>query len=395
MNSLVRVGSGLLLLALSCSRVAATPAPKPEPHAGPSPSATPRPLLRVGTTGDYAPFSKRQSEGAPVGFDVDLAAALAQDLGFELRFVEVRWPELAARVSEGAFDIAMTGVTWQPARAVTGYMTRSVAHGGPCVLGDTQAHDIGVNHGGVLESWAKKRFADRNLVVVDDNLGLPALLASGRVQAIVTDSFERRSFERPGVRAQCEPALAQKVYWVAPARAAELGARVDEWLARHSEKIGVAQARWFGERQRLDAVTHIVDLLARRLAFMPFVAALKAARNLPIDDPPREAEVLEGVRRGAERLGLPEQPTLELFKLQIELSKAVQRRQSEPSTLDLKEQIRPALTDLGERILQGVVDARATKALSNLGDSDLEAVSPWLLAEERQQLGNALRRLSL
>lgn len=388
-----RSGSAVFILLLACSRASTAPPSTVQPEPAASPSATPRLLLRVGTSGDYAPFSKRAGDAAPVGFDVDVAGALARDLGFEVRFVPFRWPELGARLGEGAFDVAMSGVTWQPTRAVTGYMTRAVAHGGPCLLGDAQARDIGVNHGGVLESWAKKRFPDRNLVIVDDNLGLPALLAAGRVQAIVTDSFERRSFEHPGLTAQCEAAVAQKVYWISAARATELGPAIDGWLANNVPRIKDAQARWFGEQQRLDTVTHLVDLLARRLAFMPLVAALKAAKNLPIDDPPREVEVLEGVRRSAERLHLPELPTLELFRLQIELSKAVQRRQSEPSALGLKEQIRPALTELGERILQALVEARAAGALSRISDADLEGVTPWLLADERRQLEAALREL--
>ena len=394
MSVRVRIGSVVFVLALACSRSGTAPPSAAQTKPAPSAQVASRALLRVGTSGDYAPFSKRQGDAAPVGFDVEIADALARDLGFELRFVPFRWPELGARMSENAFDVAMSGVTWQPARAVTGYMTRSVAHGGPCVLGDAQARDIGVNHGGVLESWAKRRFADRNLVVVDDNLGLPALLASGRVQSIVTDSFERRSFERPGLSAQCEAAVAQKVYWISATRARELGPAIDAWLVKNPERIQAAQARWFGEPQRLDTITHLADLLARRLAFMPLVAALKAAKNLPIDDPPREVEVLEGVRRSAARLHLPEQPTLALFRLQIELSKAVQRRQSEPSALDLKEQIRPVLTELGERILQALVEARAAGALSRISDADLEGASPWLVADERRELVAALRELS-
>lgn len=364
-----------------------------EPQA-PTSSTTPagRALLRVGTSGDYAPFSKRDGDAAPSGFDSELGSAFARDSGYELRYVTFRWPELAARVSEGAFDIAMSGVTWQPTRAVIGYTTRAVAHGGPCVLGDARAHDVGVNHGGVLEAWARKQFSHRNLVVVDDNLALPALLASGRVQAIVTDSFERRSFASAGVAERCEPAIAQKVYWVAPARAAELGPRLDAWLVRNGELVRSAQKRWFGEVQRLDARTHLVDLLARRLAFMPFVAGLKAAQNLPIEDAAREAEVLAGVRQSAGRLGLPEEPTLALFRLQIELSKAVQRRQREPSELDLRAQVRPVLTALGEQLLQALLAARTQGALSHLAELDLAPTVPWLSPEEQRQLLQALKR---
>jgi chorismate mutase len=288
----------------------------------------------------------------------------------------------------------MGGVSWQPARGVTGYLTRAVARGGPCVLGDARARRIAVNHGGILEAWARRHFSDRELVTVDDNLSLPGLLSGGRVGAIVTDSFERKSFERPGWAVACEPALTRKVYWVAPARAAELGVRLDAWLGAHGEQLQAARERWFGERQRFDATTHLVDLIARRFAFMPLVAALKAEQHLPIEDLAREREVLDGVRAGALRRGLPEAAVHELFAVQMELSKAVERRQTEATPLDFSKQVRPALTELGNRILDALVEARATQQLSTLTPADLELLSPWLSAEERARLLVRLRAIA-
>jgi ABC-type amino acid transport substrate-binding protein len=352
------------------------------------------PVLRVGTSGDYAPFSTRDAAGELQGFDVELAAVLASELGFELRWVPFRWPDLARQLGAGEFDVAMGGVTWQPARDVAGYMTRAIARGGPCVLGDAAAPRVAVNRGGILESWARRNLAERELITVDDNQSLPELLAAGRVGAIVTDSFELRAFARPGWAQRCEPALARKVYWVAPAAPSELGARIDAWLGSHTERVQAAQQRWIGERQRLDASTHLIDLIARRFAFMPLVATLKAERHLPIEDLPREREVLAAVAASARREGLPERAAVELFALQIELSKAVQGRQHEPSTLDLGAQIRPALSALGDRILSALAEARRDQRLGALAPADLELLSPWLAPDERERLRRALQAVA-
>jgi chorismate mutase-like protein len=399
MTASMVVRRGLLLafsfLAAACS-TAATPPPRelaPAPAAGtaaPARSEARLPLLRVGTSGDYAPFSTRDAAGELQGFDVELAAALASELGFELRWVPFRWPDLARQLGAGEFDVAMGGVTWQPARDVAGYMTRAIARGGPCVLGDAAAPRVAVNRGGILESWARRHFIERELITVDDNQSLPGLLAAGRVGAIVTDSFELRSFARPGWAQRCEPALARKVYWVAPAAPDELGARIDAWLGSHTERVQVAQERWIGERQRLDASAHLIDLIARRFAYMPVVAALKAMHNLPIEDLPREREVLDAVAAGARREGLPERAAVDLFALQIELSKAVQRRQREPSTLDLGAQIRPALSALGDRILAALAEASRDEGFSALALADLDLLSPWLGPDERERLRRAL-----
>jgi cyclohexadienyl dehydratase len=389
---------GLLLVVAGCS---AAPSPVREraavsaPEASqPAPEGLPLPVLRVGTSGDYAPFSTRDASGKLSGFDAELAEELVRDLGFELRWVPFRWPQLKEQIAAGEFDVAMGGVTWQPARAVSGYMTRALARGGPCVLGDADARRIAVNRGGILQAWAQRELVGRELVTVDDNQSLPALLAAGSVGAIVTDSFEIAAFARPGWAHRCEPALTRKVYWVAPAQPRELGERIDAWLRANVARVQTAQERWFGERQRLDATTHLVDLLARRFAFMPLVAALKAQSDLPIEDLPREREVLAAVTESARRAELPEKPAVALFALQIELSKAVQRRQREPSSLDLARDIRPALSELGERILYAVAEARREGALAELAPADLELLSPWLTPEEREQIRTALLELA-
>jgi len=388
-----------LATALGCASQPQAPAPsRPPPRVvssastSASSSAPTRPRLRVGTSGDYAPFSQRDASGAVHGFDAEIAAELARDLGLELEWVSFRWPTLQSQLENGDFDVAMGGVTWQPARGVLGYLTRAVARGGPCVLGDEQAKRVAVNHGGVLEGWARGHFADREVVVVEANETLPDLLASGRAGAIVTDTFERKAFQRPGWTVRCEPALARKVYWLAPHRA-ELASRVDDWLRAHSGRLEGAQQRWFGERQPLNALSNLSDLLARRMAFMPLVAAAKAKLNLPIEDLPREKLVLDSTSTKAHALGLPEAGARDFFALQIELSKAVQRRTREAASLDLALQIRPALDALGDRILGAVVEARDAGELAKSSAADLAVLSPWLDEGERQRLLETLRAL--
>jgi cyclohexadienyl dehydratase len=349
--------------------------------------------LRVGTSFDYAPFSTRDSAGKLQGFDVEIAELLARDLALELEWVSFRWPTLQAQIERGEFDVAMAGVTWQPTRAVIGYMTRAVARGGPCLLGDANAARIAVNRGGVLEAWSRAHLADRELITVDTNQSLPDLLAGGRVGAIVTDSFERRAFARPGWNARCEPALSRKVYWLAPNHA-ELAARFEGWLSTHRERIESAQTRWFGERQPLSALENLSDLLARRMAFMPLVAAAKAKQGLPIQDLSREKVVLDAATARAHNIGLPEAPSQNFFALQIELSKSVQKRSSERATLDLAGQIRPALDELGDRILAAVAEARSVGELAQCTLADFAALSPWLTNTEMEQLLHSLRALA-
>src|SRR5689334_24979557 len=62
----------------------ATLAVAPATTAAPAAPGAARAKWRVCTTGDYAPFSTRDSGGQLHGFDIDIARALAQDSGVEL-----------------------------------------------------------------------------------------------------------------------------------------------------------------------------------------------------------------------------------------------------------------------------------------------------------------------
>ncbi len=356
-------------------------------------SPAPAPALRVGTSGDYAPFSILHDDQRS-GFDIEIALEMARSLHRPVQWVPFDWPELEARVKEDAFQVAMSGITWQPERAVVGTMTRAVASGGPCLLGDPRAEVIGVNRGGVLEGWARQTLSDRRLVLVDDNLSLPSLLTSGRVGAIVTDSFELASFRRQGWDSHCEAPLWRKVYWVAPEESERLGPWLDAWLSDHEAFLRQASERWFGMPAPLGPKAHLVDLLARRMAFMPFVAAYKRAHHLPIQDPAREAHVLESALTGARDAGLEGPAVEDLFRRLMELAKAIQMRSTSERSLDLESAVRPALLRLGTRIVLALGEARDAGALATLTPSDLAPLSPWLTEAELESLTIGLTALS-
>jgi cyclohexadienyl dehydratase len=342
--------------------------------------------LRVGTSGDYAPFSVSGR-----GFDVEVAGALAKDLGLRVEWVRFRWPELRSMVDTGRFDVAMSGITWRPERAVVGWMTRAVAQGGPCVVGDPAAALVAVNRGGVLEAWARRRFAAGSLAVVDDNQSMPTLLDGGAVGAVVTDSFELVGWRhRLRAAAVCEPPRDRKVYWVAPARAGDLGVRIDRWIADNEARLENLRARWLGGPAPRDDLDDLIDQLARRVAFMPFVASWKHTHGTPVEDPAREKTVLGDAESAARAHGLDAASVRELFAVQIRLSKAVEGRAAfGPAPLDLEREIRPAVSQIGERIVQRLATLAPIDP-SLLGNERLVPLGELLLPEEIAELRSAL-----
>jgi cyclohexadienyl dehydratase len=344
------------------------------------------PVLRVGTSDDYSPFSLRGR-----GFDVDTAEAMVRDFGMRIEWVRFRWPELRGEMRADVFDVAMSGITWRPERSVIGWMSRAVAQGGPCVVGDPSVGLVGVNRGGVLENWARRRFAPQSIVSVDDNLSLSTLLESGAVSAFVTDSFEAAGGSyRAEYAVQCEPPRDRKVYWIAPRRARELGPRVDAWIASNEARLQELRRRWLGGASPRDEIDNLIDLAARRLALMPAVAAWKRAHGLAVEDSLREQAVLARADSAARAAGLEPDSVRALFAVQIALAKAIEGRATEAeSTLDLETELRPALSEIGDRIVASLAIAAPVEARA-LAEDRLVPLGELLRSDEVGELRTAI-----
>src|SRR4051794_37360353 len=80
-------------------------------------------VLRVGTTGDYTPFSLLQPDGSYIGADIDMAHDLAGRLGVDIEFVPSVWIDLLDHFLADGFDIAMGGVTVTAPRAARAFFS--------------------------------------------------------------------------------------------------------------------------------------------------------------------------------------------------------------------------------------------------------------------------------
>ncbi|TNF90011.1 MAG: gamma subclass chorismate mutase AroQ, partial [Gammaproteobacteria bacterium] len=138
-------------------------------------------ILRVGTTGDYAPFSYEvDAQGGAAswaetlrGVDVDLAEDLAEALDADLVFVRTSWPTLSADLLAGRFDVAMGGVSRTLERARIGHLSVPYYVGGKMPIArcedrrrfgsladiDQPGVRVIVNPGGTNERFVDERLA--------------------------------------------------------------------------------------------------------------------------------------------------------------------------------------------------------------------------------------------
>ncbi len=72
--------------------------------------------LTVGTEGTYRPFSFHDESGKLVGYDVEIAEAVAEKLGLEISFQETQWDAIFAGLEAGRFDTIANQVSINPER---------------------------------------------------------------------------------------------------------------------------------------------------------------------------------------------------------------------------------------------------------------------------------------
>jgi cyclohexadienyl dehydratase len=161
--------------------------------------------LRVGTTGDYAPFTERSAaDGNVNGIDVDLARDLAAALGVAAEFVPTTWPTLEADLAAGRYDIAMSGVSRTLARQRAGFLSGPYHADGKTPIGrcadraqhaslaaiDRSEVRVVVNPGGTNERFVDERVAHAKKIVHPDNRTIFTELLEDRADVMFTDRIE-------------------------------------------------------------------------------------------------------------------------------------------------------------------------------------------------------------
>lgn len=212
--------------------------------------------LRVGTTGDYAPFSNQTAEGLE-GIDIDLASDLAMFLGLDLALVPTSWPTLLDDLAADQYDIGMSGISIKPFRLEVAHMSDAYHKGGktPIIRCSDQDRfqsledidqvdvDLVVNPGGTNERFVRANITQADIRVFNDNAMIFNEIVLGRADVMITDAIEvtYRSAIHPAL---C-PAMAGETFtfsekgYLMPQNDL-LRQQVNRWLANRTER-GVVQ----------------------------------------------------------------------------------------------------------------------------------------------------------
>lgn len=214
--------------------------------------ASPPPPLHMGEP-DTAGFS---------GFEVDLMAAIAAELGLAVRHRSVLWREMLRELEDGRLDVVCTAATVSADRAKRVAFTAPyldiqlavVARSNAPIQSadDLRAAHVGVRVATTAAEYVWRRARPRRISLYDMNEDVYAAVAGGEVDAAVDDSPIASWFARnrhgltvvsliPGTEAQY-------ALMAAPHRIA-LRKALEEAVSRIRQdgRYAALHRRWFGE----------------------------------------------------------------------------------------------------------------------------------------------------
>lgn len=220
--------------------------------------------FRVGIDPSFPPFEQLNSKGAPEGYDIDLAQALAARWGMRVEIVPIGFDSLLDAVKATRIDAVISAMPFDERQ------TRDVAHSQPYFEAGIRlavrvgspvtstmglsGHRVAVEWGSAGDMIARRLQREEGIVMESVPYDTPAAAldaaVSGAVDALLIDQVSLRIAQGEGAPLQAVgPVLESNPYVIlTPRRAPHLATAVNDALAAFADDGTLAQIadRWFG-----------------------------------------------------------------------------------------------------------------------------------------------------
>jgi polar amino acid transport system substrate-binding protein len=156
--------------------------------------------IKIATEGAYPPFNGKSASGELIGFDVDIAKALCEQMQVECTFVAQDWDGMIPALQSGKFDaiVASMSITEERKQKVEFskkyYQTpaRFVAKKGGSIKGpkDLSGKTVGAQRSTVAAQWSEDNLGRSSTVkLYDTQTAAYSDLEAGRLDALVSDVY--------------------------------------------------------------------------------------------------------------------------------------------------------------------------------------------------------------
>jgi polar amino acid transport system substrate-binding protein/arginine/ornithine transport system substrate-binding protein len=157
--------------------------------------------LRIGVEGAYPPFSSKEADGTLVGFDIEIALALCEEMGRDCELVEQDWDGIIPALLANKYDAIIASMSITEERKQRVDFTNKY-YNTPAKLvasADTELEPtaaglagvrIGVQRGTTHQCYVEKMFPEAEIVLYGTQEEVFQDLGSGRIAAQLSDSIQ-------------------------------------------------------------------------------------------------------------------------------------------------------------------------------------------------------------
>jgi polar amino acid transport system substrate-binding protein len=162
-------------------------------------SASAQEVLRIGTEGAYPPFNNLTADGQLVGFDIDIANALCDEMKVKCEFVTQDWDGIIPALLASKFDAIIASMSITDERKKQVDFTNKYYNTPPAIAApkdtdikgvtkeDLAGKTIGVATSTTHYNYAEATYTDSTLKGYPTSQEEQADLANGRIDAITDD----------------------------------------------------------------------------------------------------------------------------------------------------------------------------------------------------------------
>jgi len=160
-------------------------------------------VIKMGTNAAFPPYEYKEGDTF-VGIDVEIATAIAKELGATLEIVDMEFDSIITSVNQGEVDFGMAGMTVTDERLLEVDFTYSYATGVQSVivldgsdiksLDDLKGKKIGVQLGTTGDIYASGDYGEDNVTKYGKGADAVLALKGGDVQAVIIDNEPAKAF---------------------------------------------------------------------------------------------------------------------------------------------------------------------------------------------------------
>jgi polar amino acid transport system substrate-binding protein len=157
-----------------------------------------RGVIRVGVS-TFVPWAMRDKSGKLIGFEIDIATKLAEDMEVEVEFVPTAWSGIIPALLARKFDVIISSMSIRPSRNLTVNFTIPYAHSGQQMVASSKLaagfkladfNDTGVTiacrRGATSCNAAQELFPAANLRRFDDDAQSFQEVVNGNAHAMIS-----------------------------------------------------------------------------------------------------------------------------------------------------------------------------------------------------------------